>query len=74
MKNECLQKGVLDKLVLDVYRIVKDFHKEEMYSLVDQMKRCSVSISSNIAEGFSRRSAKEKSQFYFTTKGSLTEL
>jgi len=38
------------------------------------MKRCSVSITSNIAEGFSRHSKKEKLQFYFTAKGSLTEL
>jgi four helix bundle protein len=38
------------------------------------MKRCSISISSNIAEGFSRQSKKEKIQFYFMAKGSLTEL
>lgn len=62
------------KLVLDIYTITKLFPKEETYSLVDQMKRASVSISSNIAEGFSRQSKKEKLQFYFMTKGSLTEL
>lgn len=38
------------------------------------MQRCVVSITSNIAEGFSRRSKKEKSQFYYTSLGSLTEL
>ena len=62
------------KLVLEIYRITKDFPSEEKYSLVDQMKRCSVSITSHIAEGFSRQGDKEKLQFYFTTKGSLTEL
>ena len=62
------------KLVLNIYKATKEFPKEETYSLVDQMKRCSVSISSNIAEGFSRQSKKEKIQFYFTAKGSLTEL
>ena len=62
------------KLVLLVYSHTKSFPKEEMYSLIDQMRRCAVSISSNIAEGFSRQSKKEKSQFYFTAKGSLTEL
>jgi four helix bundle protein len=62
------------KLALEIYRITKSFPKEETYSLIDQMKRCSISITSNIAEGFSRQSKKEKIQFYFTSKGSLTEL
>lgn len=62
------------KLVLQVYKSTKKFPREETYSLVDQMKRCSVSISSNIAEGFSRNSKKEKQQFYSMAKGSLTEL
>lgn len=62
------------KLVLMVYKITKIFPKEELYSLADQMKRCSVSITSNIAEGFSRQGKKEKNQFYFIAKGSLTEL
>ena len=62
------------KLVVMVYKITKSFPKEETYSLIDQMKRCSVSITSNIAEGFSRQSKKEKIQFYFMSKGSLTEL
>ena len=61
-------------LVLDVYKISRLFPKEETYSLVDQMRRCTVSISSNIAEGFSRKSKKEKCQFYAMAKGSLTEL
>lgn len=62
------------KLVVMVYKATKAFPKEETYSLTDQMKRCSVSITSNIAEGFSRQSKKEKVKFYFTAKGSLTEL
>lgn len=62
------------ELVIMVYQLTKVFPKEETYSLVDQMKRCGTSISSNIAEGFSRRGKKEKLQFYFTAKGSLTEL
>lgn len=62
------------QLVLTVYQITKTFPKDETYSLIDQMRRCGVSISSNIAEGFSRQSKKEKIQFYFTAKGSLTEL
>ena len=62
------------KLVLLIYKITKSFPLEERFSLIDQMRRCVISISSNIAEGFSRRGHKEKIQFYFMAKGSLTEL
>lgn len=62
------------KLVVVVYKTTKSFPKEETYSLVDQMRRSVISISSNIAEGFTRQSKKEKLQFYFIAKGSLTEL
>lgn len=62
------------KLVLMVYDITKAFPKEEMFGLVSQMRRCVVSITSNIAEGFGRRSYKEKAQFYSISRGSLTEL
>ncbi len=61
-------------LALAIYKITDDFPKKETYSLIDQMRRSAVSISSNIAEGFSRQSKKEKLQFYYTAKGSLTEL
>lgn len=61
------------KLVLLIYRITSSFPRAE-YSLVDQMKRCVVSITSNIAEGFSRKSKKEKMQFYYMALGSTTEL
>lgn len=61
-------------LALDVYKLTKQFPKEEMYSLTDQIRRSAVSVPSNIAEGFSRQSSKEKIQFYYTAKGSLTEL
>ncbi|MFH0891142.1 MAG: four helix bundle protein [Candidatus Falkowbacteria bacterium] len=62
------------KLVLMVYKITKEFPKEEMYCLISQMRRCAISITSNIAEGFSRKSKKEKTQFYHTSLGSITEL
>lgn len=62
------------KLSIQIYRITDKFPDKEIFSLVSQMRRCSISISSNIAEGFSRQSKKEKIQFFYTAKGSLTEL
>ena len=62
------------ELVLIIYKVTSTFPKVERYGLTDQMRRCSVSITSNIAEGFSRQGKKEKIQFYYTAKGSLTEL
>lgn len=62
------------KLVIMVYRITKGFPREEMYSLVDQMRRAAASITANIAEGFGRHGYKEKVQFYYLSKGSLSEL
>lgn len=61
-------------LVLEIYKITKTFPKDEMFGLTNQIRRASVSITSNIAEGFSRRSYKEKSQFYSMALGSLTEI
>lgn len=62
------------ELVLIIYKITDSFPAKETFSLIDQMRRCAISITSNIAEGFSRQTKKEKLQFYFTAKGSLTEL
>lgn len=62
------------KLVLLVYQATKQFPKDELFGIVSQMRRCAVSITSNIAEGFSRQSYKEKIQFYATALGSVTEL
>lgn len=61
-------------LAVEIYKVTKVFPKEEMYSLVDQMRRAAISITSNIAEGFGRQSYKEKVQFYYVAQGSLTEL
>ncbi|KKP65773.1 MAG: S23 ribosomal protein [Candidatus Roizmanbacteria bacterium GW2011_GWC2_35_12] len=62
------------QFVLDIYKITKKLLKNEKYSLVDQMRRAAVSITSNIAEGFYRRTANDKSHFYFTSLGSLAEI
>ncbi len=62
------------KLVLMVYLICKTLPSEEKYALGDQIRRAAISITSNIAEGFSRQSLKEKVQFYSVALGSTTEL
>jgi len=61
-------------LVLMIYKATRAFPREEMFALVSQMRRCAVSITSNIAEGFSRQSYKDKAYFYSLALGSLTEL
>ncbi len=62
------------KLVLLIYKAAKNFPREEIYGLSSQMKRAAVSVTSNIAEGFGRRSYKEKIYFYYLSQGSLIEL
>ncbi len=66
------QKGHL--LVVEIYKTLEKFPNIEKFALSDQMRRSSVSITSNIAEGFSRNSPKEKTQFFYLSLGSLTEL
>ncbi len=62
------------ELVLLVYKLTQDFPKEEMFGLTNQIRRAIVSVTSNIAEGFSRNSYKEKAQFYAMSLGSITEV
>jgi four helix bundle protein len=61
-------------LVLEIYKITSAFPKEEVFGLASQLRRAAVSITSNTAEGFSRKSYKEKAQFYSMALGSLTEV
>lgn len=62
------------QLVLIVYKITSGFPRTEQYALTDQLRRAVVSVISNIAEGFSRHTLKEKIQFYYMAVGSLTEI
>ena len=62
------------KLVLEVYKLTQKFPREEQFGLTNQLRRAVVSFTSNIAEGFSRNSYKEKTQFYSMALGSLTEV
>lgn len=62
------------KLVLLIYKAVGNFPEKEKFILISQILRAVISVSSNISEGFSRRTRKEKIQFYSTALGSLTEV
>ncbi len=62
------------KLVLGIYNLTTKFPVSEQFGLTNQLRRASVSITSNIAEGFSRKSIKEKLQFYYMAHGSLSEV
>lgn len=62
------------KLVLTVYNASDTFPQKEMFGLTSQMRRAAISITSNMAEGFSRATAKDKHNFYCMAQGSLTEL
>ena len=66
------QKG--KEVVKRTYKLLKKFPAEERYAMCDQLRRASVSITSNIAEGVSRYSAKDKSHFIEIAYGSLMEV
>lgn len=62
------------KLVIQIYKTTETFPEKEKFGLVSQMRRAAVSVTSNITEGFGRKSAKEKIQFYYIANGSITEV
>jgi len=57
-----------------IYILTNKFPKEELYGLTSQIRRAAVSITSNIAEGFDRRSDKELSNFLSIARGSTAEV
>jgi|SRR5579863_503798 len=62
------------QLAVEVYKLTKDFPREEIYSLTSQIRRSAVSIPSNIAEGQGRLNAKESRHFLGIARGSIYEL
>ena len=61
-------------LVEEVYRFTQGFPGSEKYGLINQIRRCAISVPSNIAEGSARNTNKETVQFCYIALGSLSEL
>ncbi|HJO93532.1 MAG TPA: four helix bundle protein [Victivallales bacterium] len=61
-------------LVSEIYKTTKNFPREEQYGLISQIRRCAVSIPSNIAEGYGRNSSNDYIRFLQISVGSLYEL
>ena len=62
------------ELVLEIYKITKDFPKEEKFGIIDQLRRAASSITANIAEGFERYHFNDKIKFYYQARGSVAEI
>ena len=62
------------QLCLEVYRATGEFPKHELYGITTQLRRAAVSIPSNIAEGYGRKTTKEYIQFLYVAYGSICEL
>lgn len=62
------------EVVTKIYQITKEFPKEELYGLTSQMRRCAVSIPSNISEGSRRKTQKDFAHFLTISFGSGAEL
>lgn len=62
------------EVVKKTYKLLKKFPDEERYALCGQLRRSSISITSNIAEGVNRFSVKDKSHFIEIAYGSLMEV
>ncbi len=62
------------KLAHLIYDVSENFPKSEIFGLTSQMRRASLSVCANIAEGYSRSGLKDRGHFYQIALGSLTEL
>lgn len=65
--------SLAEDLIIHIYKITKDFPKEEIYGITSQIKRAVISIALNIAEGYGRFHYKDKTLFLYNARGSLLE-
>ena len=77
--NACGHRGLVAwqkamELVTEIYRMTRDFPKDELYGLVSQLRRAAVSVPSNLAEGYGRNSRNEFHQFVGVARGSLADV
>lgn len=61
-------------LAVNIYKVTQNFPKNEVFGLTTQIRRASVSVTSNIAEGFGRRSQADRLRFYDMARASLAEV
>lgn len=61
-------------LVLEIYKITKNFPKEELFGITSQIRRAASSVTANLVEGFGRFYFKDKIRFYYQARGSIFEV
>ncbi len=69
---ETWKKGHL--LVLEIYKLTNNFPQDEKFGIISQLRRAACSVTANIAEGFSRYHFKDKTRFYYQSRGSAAEV
>lgn len=64
---------IANRLVREVYKTTKEFPRDELYGLISQLRRATVSVATNITEGSSRKHKNDYLHFLYIAKGSLSE-
>ena len=62
------------EMVLEIYKITKNFPKDELFVLISQIRRAAISVPANIVEGHRRKTLKDSINFYYIANASLEEL
>lgn len=73
MNNESILIKKADEFAFEVYKVSKNFPKDEMYGLISQLRRAALSVPLNAIEGFARNNKKEYKRFLEISYGSLKE-
>lgn len=62
------------RLSLEIYKLTKNFPRDELFGITSQLRRAATSVSANIAEGFARFHFNDKIRFYYQARGSAAEV